>query len=348
LNRHLAAIAGFAILTCTSAATAQDLLYTLERSATLPSTNTGWDYAKMEPGTSRLHIARDVDGNVVFDVDANRAIATVENSKGANGPLLIPRHDIGYVAMTDGSLLRFRLKSLKPIARLALAEDGGLNSAVYDPGTDRIHAIVGTRPQQSTWFTLDAATGALRGKTVFPFRKMDDPANDGKGRLFAPVRYDNIILALDSRTLAETGRWQVPCNVSKVRFQANTNLVLAACLGDAPRFLALDAATGAVVASLPIGRGIDGFAVDEMRGRIITSNGADGTLSVIGQNGRDFRPLGTVSTRPGARMMTIDERTGKLLVVTADYTLPPPAADGTPATKIYHPNSFTVLTYAPR
>ncbi|MGV3481808.1 MAG: hypothetical protein ACO1O3_17800, partial [Sphingobium sp.] len=46
----------------------------------------------------------------------------------------------------------------------------------------RIHAIVGTRPQQSTWFTLDAATGALRGKTVFPFRKMDDPANDGKGR----------------------------------------------------------------------------------------------------------------------------------------------------------------------
>lgn len=348
MHRRIAIAISATVLISANATAAKELLYVLERSATLPSTNTGWDYAKMEPGTNRLHIARDGDGNTVFDVDANRVIATVENSKGANGPLLIPRHDIGYVAMTDGSLLSFRLTSLKPIARQPLAGDGGLNSAVYDPATDRIHAIVGTRPQQSAWFTLDAATGALRGKTTFPFRKMDDPANDGKGRLFAPVRYDNIILTLDSRTLAETGRWQVPCNVSKVRFQARTNLLLAACLGDAPQFLAIDAATGSVVASLPIGKGIDGFAVDEARGRIVTSNGTDGTLTVIGQNGRDFRPLGTVSTRPGARMMAIDERSGKLLVVTADYTLPPPAADGTPAAKLYHPNSFTVLTYAPR
>lgn len=348
MHRRLGIAATCALMAIAGDARAQDLLYVLERSATLPSTDTGWDYAKMEPGTNRLHIARDADGNTVFDVDANRVIATVGNSKGANGPLLIPRHDRGYVGMTDGSLLSFRLKTLAPITRLPLAQDGGLNSAIHDPATDRVHAIVGTRPKESTWFTLDAATGALRGKTQFPFRKMDDPASDGKGRLFAPVRYDNIILTLDSQSLAETARWPVPCNVSKVRFQARTNLILAACVGEAPRFLALDAGTGAIVASLPIGKGIDGFAVDESRGRIVTSNGTDATLTVIGQSGREFRSLGTVSTRPGARMMTIDQRTGKLLVVTADYSMPPPGPDGAAASKIYHPDSFTVLTYAPR
>jgi hypothetical protein len=306
MKRTLPLIATLASLLAVGTVHAQDLLYVLERSATLPSTDTGWDYAKMEPGTSRLHIARDGDGNTVFDVDANRAIATVGNSKGANGPLLIPQHDRGYVAMTDGSLLSFSLKTLKPIARLPLAKDGGLNSGIFDPATDRIHMIVGSRPTESTWFTLDA------------------------------------------RTLSETGRWPVPCNVSKVRFQARTKLLLAACVGENPSFLAIDAESGAIVASLPIGNGIDGFVVDEKRGRIIASSGTDAVLTVIGQSGRAFRPLGSVSTRPGARMMTIDDRTGKLLVITADYTLPPAGADGESPSKSYHPDSFTVLTYAPR
>jgi hypothetical protein len=348
MKRTLPLIATLASLLAVGTVHAQDLLYVLERSATLPSTDTGWDYAKMEPGTSRLHIARDGDGNTVFDVDANRAIATVGNSKGANGPLLIPQHDRGYVAMTDGSLLSFSLKTLKPIARLPLAKDGGLNSGIFDPATDRIHMIVGSRPTESTWFTLDAATGRLLGTKIFPFHKMDDPANDGQGRLFAPARNDNLVLTLDARTLSETGRWPVPCNVSKVRFQARTKLLLAACVGENPSFLAIDAESGAIVASLPIGNGIDGFVVDEKRGRIIASSGTDAVLTVIGQSGRAFRPLGSVSTRPGARMMTIDDRTGKLLVITADYTLPPAGADGESPSKSYHPDSFTVLTYAPR
>ncbi|NWM49709.1 hypothetical protein, partial [Escherichia coli] len=86
----------------------------------------------------------------------------------------------GYVAMTDGSLLSFDLKTLAVIERIRLAEDGGLNGVVHDPATKRIHAVVSARQTESAWFTLDAATGRPLGKTVFPFRKMDDPSPDGK------------------------------------------------------------------------------------------------------------------------------------------------------------------------
>lgn len=326
---------------------AEDLLYTLADSATLASSSTGWDYIKMEPGSNRLFIARDKDGLTVFDVDANRAIATVGNSVGANGPLLLPEYNRGYVAMTDGSLLSFELDSLKPIARLQLDGDGGINSAIHDPLTRRIHAIVGTRPSESTWYTLDAASGKLLGSRTFPFRKMDDPATDGKGRLFAPARRDNLILVLDSRTLEERARWTVPCNVSKVRYQAHSHRILGACGGDDPMFFALDPDSGRVVATLPIGNGIDGFAIDERRKRIVTSNG-DGTLTVIHQEGPDSYSLaGTVSTLPRARMMTMDERNGRLLVVTAGFTLGPPDASGATAAT-YHPDSFVVLTYDPQ
>lgn len=326
---------------------AADLLYRLTATATLPSTDTGWDYIKMEPDSNRLFIARDADGLTVFDVDANKAVTTVADSVGANGPLLLPQYNRGYLAMTDGSFLSFELDSLKPIQRLQLDGNGGINSAIHDPLTRRIHAIVGTRPSESTWYTLDAATGKLLGSKTFPFRKMDDPATDGKGRLFAPARRDNLILLLDSKTLAERARWTAPCNVSKVRYQAHSNRLLAACGGDNPMFFALDPDSGRVVASLPIGNGIDGFAIDEQRKRIITSNN-EGTLTVINQEGPDSYSLaGTVSTRPNARMMTMDERTGRLFVVTAEFTRTPPDGNGETSNR-YHPDSFVVLTYQPQ
>jgi outer membrane protein assembly factor BamB len=326
---------------------AGDLLYSLERTTTLPSSDTGFDYIKFQPGTSRLFMARLKDGLTVFDVDTQAVVATVGNSIGANGPLLLPEYNRGYVAMDDGSLLSLDLATLAPLQRMPLAKDGGLNSAIYDPYTRQVHAITGTRPEQSTWFTLDAATGKRLKTTVFPFRKMDDPASDGKGRLFAPARKDGIVLVLDARTLKETARWPVGCAVSKVRYQASTHRVLGACATDTPTFFALDADTGRVVSRLPLGYGLDGFALDEARHRIVTSN-YEGTLTVIDQDGADgFALRGTVSTQMGARMMALDERDGRLFVVNAAFTTTAPNAKGE-TTKTYHPDSFVVLTYAPK
>ncbi len=340
-------IAGAVAFGATSAAHADEpgLLYKLQATATLPSTDSGWDYIKMQPGTARLFLARDVDGLTVFDVDQNKAIATVDNSKGANGPLLLPQYNRGYVANTDGSLLSFDLQTLQPIERLALDKDGGLNSGVHDPATKQVHFITGTRESKSTWYTLDAATGKLLKTTSFPFRKMDDPAIDGAGNIYAPARKDNLILKLDSKTLKETARWQVPCNVSKTRWQASTKRILAACVGEKPQFFSVDPSNGKVSATIAIGPGIDAIGIDEKRKRIVTSSN-DGFITVIQQQGPDqYRLLGSVTTRVEARMMYMDERNGNLYFVTADSTTTR-AANGEEK-QVYHPNSFVVLTYQP-
>lgn len=331
-------------------AMAGDALYRLESATALPSTDTDWDYIRLEPHGSRLFIARRKDGLTVFDVDSGKVLKTLENSDGANGPLLLPQFDRGYVAMTDGSLLSFELKSLKVLDRIKLADDGGLNGVVFDAATKRIHAVVGVRAAESTWFTLDAATGKPLGKKVFPFKKMDDPAPDGKGALYAPARYDNLLLKLDSRTLAEQQRWSIDCvQVVAVEYQASHDRILIGCRGDAPRFIALDPATGRQLASIPIGKGIDGMAVDEKRGLILTSNGGDSSLTVIRQDGPDsYRLLGNVQTRPQARTMQIDERNGRVYLVTADATFGAPDAQGKAPTPHFHPDSFVVLSYEPQ
>lgn len=350
ISATLLACAAMSANAGTSAGTsAGEPLYTLESATALPSTNTDWDYIKLEPHKTRLFIARRKDSLTVYDVDTKRVLSTVANTAGANGPLLLPALDRGYVVTTDGAIVVFALRSLRVIARVPLATDGGLNTVTYDPSTRRLQAVVGSRTKESTWFTLDPMTGRMLGSTVFPFRKMDEPFPDGKGGLFAPARYDNLLLKLDSQTLRETSRWNIGCEqVVAVEYQAHNNRLLIGCRGDKPVFLALDATTGRQIASIPIGKGIDGMAIDEKRGRIITSNGGDSTLTVIKQDGPDsYRLLGNVQTRPQARTMQIDERTGKLYLVTADMTVPAPNADGTAAASYFHPNSFTVLTYKP-
>lgn len=347
IGRYMALLAAAALTTATAQAE-DDLLYTLDKSTILPGIGSDWDYMKMERDGPRLFIARRKDGLTVFDVDTRKVIANIANSTGANGPLLLPQYNRGYVVTTDGDLLTFDLKTLAVIERVKLADDGGLNTISFDPSTKRLQAVVGVRPSQSTWFTLDPATGKLLGKKMFPFTKMDEPAADGKGHLFAPARYDNILMKLDSRTLEELARWPIACDqVVAVEYQAHTDRLLIGCRGERPVFIVLDATTGKQLASIPIGKGIDGMAVDEKRGRILTSNG-DSSLTVIKQDGPDsYRLLGNVQTRAQARIMQIDERTGNLHLITSDATTPAAAADGAAKPPLFHPNSFVVLTYKP-
>jgi hypothetical protein len=339
-----------AALLCDAPALAQeaapDLPYAMTNSVTLPSGDTGWDYVKFEPGTSRLFMARLHDGLTVYDVDRGQAVATIENSVGANGPILLPRYNRGYVAMADGSLLSFDLKTLKVIARTPLASDGGLNSGSLDPETGQLHIITGARPSEATWFSLDAATGKLLRTTRFPFRKMDDPAADGKGHLYAPARLDGLVLRLDSATLKEQARWDVGCNVSKMKYLAATDRLLGACGGDRPAVFLMDPASGAILSRVTIGKGLDALAYDEERERIVSSN-YEGSMTVIRREGRDsLRVVATIRTAFGARMMDIDHRTGRLYLVNADST-DFPGKDGGEEVTRYHPDSFRVETWQP-
>ncbi|HKD78010.1 MAG TPA: hypothetical protein VKB76_21055, partial [Ktedonobacterales bacterium] len=189
--RRAAAVACAALIISVPAFAA-DPLYTLQHETMLPSSNSGWDYIRYDPTKGRLFLDRRADGLTVFDVNRQRALGQVENSKNANGVLLLPEFNRGYVAMTDGNVLVFNLATLKQINRFKV-DDGDLNSAIYDPSTKRVHVIVGSRPELTTWITLDGASGKVLRRTQFASKKMDDPAVDGKGHIFAPMRDNNVI-----------------------------------------------------------------------------------------------------------------------------------------------------------
>jgi len=325
------------------------LLYRETAVKNLPSSATGWDYIKFQPGTSRLYMARKADGLTVFDVSEMRAVKTVDNSIGANGPLLLPEINRGYVAMTDGTLLSLELDTLEVLDRVSLAENIALNSGILNPDTGELHFITGINKNEpkSHWYTLNPTTGELLKSKEFPFMKMDDPAPDGQGNLYAPVLIDKLLLKLDAKTLAEKHRWSVGCLVAKVRYLEDVKRIIGACRGENSQVFVFDPARGIKTAQVSIGDGIDGIAIDHKRKRIITSDGVAGNLSVIAMNGVDeLEYLGLVNTSVGSRMMDMDKRTGKLYVVSAQFSKLIDKDTGA-LVRTYHPDTFKVQEFTP-
>lgn len=324
-----AVLGALGLLLWASPGHAAEPAYTTGPATTLPSSNTGWDYITLDQATGRLFIARRADGLTVWDTKAGKVLATVENSTGANGVVLVQEFGRGYTAMTDVTMLAFDLATLKPIERVKL-DEGDLNQGFYDPATKRVHMVVGNRPARTTWISLDAATGKVLGRTEFDSKKMDDPAPDGRGTLYAPMRDNNAILKLSSSDLKVQATWKLGDCVQPVavEFDHAANRVLVACRGDKPVFIALDPTDGRVTATLPIGRGVDG------------------TMSVIRQDGPDkYSLVETVATRSMARVIAMDAASGRLFTVTAGYFQPAAGPDGKLPAPVFHKDSFAVMSY---
>ncbi len=94
-----------------------------------------------------------------------------------------------------------------------------------------------------------------------------------------------------------------------------------------------------VVATLPIGSGVDGTGYDPAVGDSFASN-ADGTLTVIHQDTPDqYHVIETVQTPQGSRNMGLDPTNHRVFVVSATFGEAPPGGRRRPVL----PGTFSLL-----
>jgi DNA-binding beta-propeller fold protein YncE len=98
----------------------------------------------------------------------------------------------------------------------------------------------------------------------------------------------------------------------------------------------VDATSGKVIATLPIGAGVDAVAYDPETKLIFCSCG-DGTTTIIKQNSADdYSVAQTLTTPLRAKTMALDTRTHKIYLSVAEHE---------PGTRKVLPNTFKVLVY---
>ena len=108
----------------------------------------------------------------------------------------------------------------------------------------------------------------------------------------------------------------------------------------------VDGANGKIVATQPIGQGVDALEFDPAKGLIfVSTGGGEGTLSVFHQDSADkYSLVENVKTLPGARTMALDHKTGIVYLPVADVgSAPAPTAENPRPRPRMVPGSFSVL-----
>jgi DNA-binding beta-propeller fold protein YncE len=306
-----------------------------------------WDYLSYDAARGRLFIARRDAGLWVYDTRRQRLLRRMPKTGGAGASLLIPALGRGYATNEDGSVTVFNLATLVPIRRVKFAEDA--DAASYEPVSGRI-AFVSADSRRVTF--MDARSLAVVGHVDLEAKKADASVADGAGAILLNERDRNMVARIDAASARITAEWPTTgcTQPTGLAYDAANHRAFVGCRGPKPVLAVLNTQSGAIVATLDLGRGNDGVAYDRAHRRIITTNGVEGNIVVFHQDDADhYRLEQAITTRPSARTLAVDTTGQRIFTVTAEGVVNPaqPANAGPSAfyPNAYYDNSFTVLTY---
>ncbi|HEY1951464.1 MAG TPA: hypothetical protein VGG76_01555 [Gemmatimonadaceae bacterium] len=302
----------------------------------------GWDYIITDAPNHRLFVARQ-SRVMVVDMNDGHLIAEIPVN-GAHGTALVSDIGRGFATSgNDSSILMFDSKTYRPLLKIRAAEDA--DAIIYDPASKKVFSFNGdannstvVEPRRGTVVT----NIALGGKPEY-----GQSARDGK--VYINLVDKNEIVEVDTKTLTVSRRWStLPCK-SPVSMAIDTRnkRLFSGCRSGVMAIS--DYNKGAVIATVPIGQGVDGAGWDAGRRDAYASNG-DGTLTVVHQDTPDkYSVVENVRTADRARNMGIDPATHRIYLATAKFGEVPAESTATNPRRRppMLPGTFSILVIEP-
>ncbi len=293
--------------------------YRITHQLSLPG-DEGWDYLLYEQGGNRLFVSH---GTRVLVIDADKlaVVGEIPDTPGVHGIALAPELNRGYVsAGRAGTVVVFDLKTLARLKEIKVTGENP-DAILYDPATQRVFTFNG-RGRNAT--AIDARTDEILG-TIPLDAKPEFAATDGKGHVYVNLEDRNSLAVLDPKKLTVSSVWPLSgCEEpSGLALDAAREHLFPVCANKV--MPVVDAASGKLLGSAPIGGGPDAAGFDPGTGLAFASCG-EGVLTVvrIAPRGR-AEVVETAATQRGARTMALDLGKHRVYSITADFS-PPPAA----------------------
>ena len=298
----------------------------------------GWDYLKVDSAARRMYISR-ATKVVVIDADSGKLVGEIADTPGVHGVALAPEFGKGFTSNgRENTVSVFDIQSLKTLNKIKVGNRP--DAILYDPATKRVFTF-NAGSQDAT--AIDAAKGEVVGSIPLG-GKPEFSASDGKGTVFVNLEDKNQLFALDSQKLTVKERWPLAgCDEPSGLAMDQKNRRLFVGCGNKVMPV-VDADSGNILATLPIGEGVDATAFDEGTGLAFASCG-EGVLTVVREESPSkFSVAENVPTQKGARTMALDEKTHQVYTVTAKFGPPPaPTADQPHPRASIVPDTFVVL-----
>jgi DNA-binding beta-propeller fold protein YncE len=303
----------------------------------------GWDYVNVDPDARRLYIARrdqTVAHLTLYDLDTLQAAGEVP-MVSAHGAVVDTKS--GHGIASSKPITMFDRKTLQVIRKIDVM--GNPDGLMFDPFNRRVHVLSHQMPYDTV---IDSAEGTVIG-TIDLGGQPEQAASDGNGTIYVDLEDKSAIAVVDAKTMTVTDKYDIAGSggtCAGLALDAKNHILFATCRNP-QNMVILNAKDGKIITTIPIGPNTDGAAFNPKTMEAFSSNGGDGTLTIVKENSpTSFVLEQNLQTKVGARTMALDPKTNQIYLVTADFGPPPPASaenKGRGGRGALLPDSFSIL-----
>jgi YVTN family beta-propeller protein len=302
----------------------------------------GWDILTVDSAARRLYLSH-ATKIVVVDLEKNAVAGEIDDTPGVHGFIPVPEAGRGF--STNGKENKSSVVDLATLKTISKIDTGdGPDAFAYDAKRGEVY-IFNHKGNSAT--VIDAknakvvATIQLGGSPEFGV------SDDAAGRVYVNLEDKSEVAVIDTAKHEVVAHWALAPGTEPtgIALDAAHHRLFAACNNKMMEMV--DTTNGKVVASVPIGAGVDGCAFDDATQLAFASCG-EGTTTIAKEEGDKLTTVQTLKTERSARTMAVDPKTHRIYLPSAQFepaATPSPGASPTRPKMI--PNTMKLLVYGP-
>jgi DNA-binding beta-propeller fold protein YncE len=305
---------------------AQDGPYKVQKVAKVGGDG-GFDYVTADSAGRRLYVGRSANpGRVnVFNLDTLEPVGTVADVNRGHGATVSPKSGHGF--SSSNPVVMFDTKTLATIKTIEVK--GNPDGYLYDAFTDRVFILSHAKPHATV---IDAAAGTVLGTIDDLGGAPEQAATDGKGTIYVDIEDAHSIAVVDAKAMTVKTHYDLAGKgdgCAGLALDIKNQILFAACRNP-QNMVILSATDGKILDTLPLAGSSDGAVFNPKTMEAFSSHG-NGTLTIIKENSpTSFAVEQTVKTMTGAKTLTLDSKTDRILLIAAEYGPPPAPPAGAP------------------
>jgi DNA-binding beta-propeller fold protein YncE len=289
----------------------------------------GMDYVTADAEDRQLLIPRS-NRVEIFDLDTIESIATITPANGVHGAIVDPKANHGFCS--SNPVVMWDSKTNKIIKTIPV--QGQPDGILFDPFTQHVHILSHSAPNVTVIDTKDGSVlGTIDlGGSAAP---VEQGASDGNGKLYISVEVNpGKVEVVDAKTMKRITTYSCgdkAGGLAGLAYDAKNKLIFA-CGRSPANCVVMNADDGSIVATLPIGNGVDSATFNPDTNEVFVSTGQDAKLTIIKETDpKTFVVEQTVTTLQGGKTCALDVKTGRVFVIANDPSVQPATATA-PAT----------------
>jgi YVTN family beta-propeller protein len=301
----------------------------------------GWDILTIDSPARRLYLSH-ATKVVVVDLTNNAVAGEITDTPGVHGFVVAPEVQRGF--STNGKESKVSVVDLKTLSTISKVDSGeNPDALVYEPRCGEVYVFNHTGNSATV---IDAKTAKVISTIPLGGSPEFATADSTAGRVYCNLEDKSEVVVIDTAKHEVAAHWPLAPGEEPtgIALDAAHHRLFATCHNKIMAML--DTGTGKVVATVPIGAGVDGCAFDDATQLAFASCGEGTTTIAKEETPEKLTVVQTLKTEPRARTMALDPQTHRIYLPSAQFQPPPsPSPGASPARPTIVPNTLKLLVY---